>query len=214
MAEPKKITVLMPVYNAQSFLDEAMESILNQTFRDFEFLIIDDGSTDNSLNIIKSYDDPRIKLVQNEKNIGISATLNKGINLASADLIARMDADDISYPERLLKQYNYLKHHPDCALLSTQVRIITEDKRTEYFDRTRTDFLYYNLTFSPSIFHSSVMYRKKAVQKVGMYTVPYSEDFELFWQLSRKYKFYQLAEVLLDYRNNSASLWQVSKSRE
>jgi len=108
MAKPL-VTVLMPVYNAERFLSEAMDSILNQTLINFEFLIIDDGSHDSSLKIIRSYDDPRIRLVQNEKNLGISATLNKGINLASADLIARMDADDISYPERLQKQYDYLK---------------------------------------------------------------------------------------------------------
>jgi glycosyltransferase involved in cell wall biosynthesis len=213
MSQPL-VTVLMPVYNAERFLSEAIDSILNQTLTNFEFLIIDDGSTDNSLNIIKSYADSRIKLVQNEKNMGITATLNKGIHLAAADLIARMDADDISYSERLLKQYNYLKHHPDCALLSTQARVITEDKQTEYIDNTNGDFFYYNLTFSSPIFHPSVMYRKKAVQEVGMYTVPYSEDFELFWHLSRKYKLYNLPEVLLDYRNNSASLHQVAKKKE
>src|SRR5258705_299739 len=158
------VTVLMQVYNSERFLSEAIDSILNQTFTDFEFLIIDDGSTDNSLKIIKSYSDARIRLVQNEKNLGITATLNKGIVLARADLISRMDADDISYPERLQKQYEYLKDHPDCALLSTQARVIAEDKQVEYIDDTNSDFFYYNLTFSSPIFHPSVMYRKKAVQ--------------------------------------------------
>jgi len=213
MSEPL-VTVLMPVYNSERFLSEAIDSILNQTLTDFEFLIIDDGSTDNGLQIIKSYNDPRIRLVQNEKNLGITATLNKGIHLARTDLIARMDADDISYPERLNKQYTYLSHHPDCALLSTQARVITEDKQTEYIDDTDSDFFYYNLTFSTPIFHPSVMYRKKAVQSVGMYTVPHSEDYELFWHLSRKYKIYNLPEVLLDYRNSSASLSQVNKKKE
>jgi glycosyltransferase involved in cell wall biosynthesis len=208
------VTVLMPVYNAERFLSEAIDSILNQTLTNFEFLIIDDGSSDSSLQIIRSYNDPRIRLIQNEKNMGISATLNKGINLASADLIARMDADDISYPERLQKQYDYLSSHPDCALLSTQARVVTEDKQPEYIDNTNSDYFYYNLTFSSPIFHPSVMYRKDAVQDVGMYTVPYSEDFELFWHLTRKYKLYNLPEVLLDYRNNSESLHQVNKKTE
>ncbi len=85
------ISVLMPVYNSERFLPEAIDSILNQTFQDFEFLIIDDGSTDNSLEIIRSYKDPRIQLYQNDQNSGISPTLNRGIQLAKSDLIARMD---------------------------------------------------------------------------------------------------------------------------
>jgi glycosyltransferase involved in cell wall biosynthesis len=208
------VTILMPVYNAERFLREAVDSILNQTLNNFEFLIIDDGSSDSSLEIIRSYSDPRIRLIQNEKNIGISTTLNKGINLASADFIARMDADDISYPERLQKQYDYLKTHPDCALLSTQARIITEDGQEKYIDDTDGNYYYYILTFSSPIFHSSVMYRKDAVLDVGMYSAPYSEDFELFWQLTRKYKLYNLPEVLLDYRNHSASLHLVNKKTE
>ncbi|MBA3284207.1 MAG: glycosyltransferase family 2 protein, partial [Nitrosopumilus sp.] len=101
-----KVTVLMPVYNASAYLHDAIQSILNQTFQDFEFLIIDDGSSDNSEIIIKGYKDKRIRFIKNEQNIGISATLNKGIELASCELIARMDADDVSYPKRLEKQYN------------------------------------------------------------------------------------------------------------
>src|SRR6186713_3066927 len=102
------LTVLMPVYNAERFLAAAIDSILNQSFTDFEFLIIDDCSSDNSVNIITSYKDPRILLYQNEKNLGISATLNKGIELASTDLVARMDSDDISYPDRLQKQVDFI----------------------------------------------------------------------------------------------------------
>ena len=113
------VTVLMPVYNGEKYLREAMDSILKQTLTNFEFLIIDDGSKDSSVKIINSYNDPRIKLVKNEINLGISKTLNRGIELASAELIARMDADDISYPSRLQKQYDYFTNNPECALLST-----------------------------------------------------------------------------------------------
>lgn len=213
MAQPP-VTVLLPVYNAERFLAEAIDSILHQTFTDFEFLIVDDGSTDDSLKIIHSYADQRIILVRNETNLGITATLNKGIELAKGGLIARMDADDISYPERLQKQFDYLNQHPDCAMVSTLARVITEDKQTVYIDKTNSNYFYYNLTFCSPIYHSSVMYRKAAVQDVGMYTVPYSEDFELFWLLSRKYKIYNLPEVLLDYRDNPQSLHQVTKRNE
>src|SRR5437867_1168505 len=121
------LTVLMPVYNASKHLREAIESILGQTFTDFEFLIIDDGSTDNSIEIIRSYNDPRIRFLVNEHNLGISATLNKGIELSSTELIARMDADDLSYPDRLQQQYDYFQQYPETVMLSTSVRIIGAD---------------------------------------------------------------------------------------
>ena len=93
-----KLSVIMPNYNAEKYLAEAIQSILNQTFTDFEFLIIDDASKDNSVNKIKPYNDPRIRLVENEKNFGLSKTLNKGIDLANGKYIARIDQDDLSLP--------------------------------------------------------------------------------------------------------------------
>ena len=209
-----RVTVLMPVYNAQDFLEAAMESILQQTFHDFEFLIIDDGSTDHSVSIIQSFKDPRIKLYQNERNLGISATLNKGIALATAEYIARMDADDISYPDRLQKQVAYLDANPDCALVSSLVKVITEEGKFLRLDAFKSEHFYYNLTFICWIYHPTVMYRKEAVQAVNGYTALYAEDFELFWQLSRKHLLYNLPEVLLDYRVTSQSLHQVLRQDE
>lgn len=208
------LTVLMPVFNAERFLREAMDSILSQTFTDFEFLIIDDGSTDVSVAIVESYTDPRIRFYQNEKNMGISPTLNRGIELATSAYIARMDADDISYPERLEKQYAYLQAHPDCALVSSLVRVIAEDGQFVRQDSFKSEFFYYNLTFICWIYHSTVMYRTEAVKAVGMYTAAYAEDFELFWQLSRQHRLYNLPEVLLDYRVTDQSLHQVLKKQE
>lgn len=209
-----KLTVLMPVYNAGKFLAEAIDSILGQTFEEFEFIIIDDGSTDNSVAIIHSYDDPRIRLYLNEANMGISATLNKGIGLARASLIARMDADDISYPNRLQVQYTYMLDNPDCALVSSMVKVVGEDGRFIRQDKMRSEHIYYNLTFICWLYHPTVMYRKETVQEVGLYAADYSEDFELFWQLTRKYRFYNLPEVLLDYRVTDQSLHQVLKKEE
>ncbi|MBX0332352.1 glycosyltransferase [Pontibacter sp. HSC-14F20] len=209
-----KLTVLMPVYNAGKFLAEAIDSILQQTFREFEFIIIDDGSNDNSVAIIQSYDDSRIRLYLNEANIGISATLNKGIGLAKTSLIARMDADDISYLNRLQVQYTYMLANPDCALVSSMVKVIGEDGHFIRQDKMRSEHVYYNLTFICWLYHPTVMYRKEAVQEVGLYTAAYSEDFELFWQLTRQYRFYNLPEVLLDYRVTDQSLHQVLKKEE
>jgi glycosyltransferase involved in cell wall biosynthesis len=204
----------MPVYNAEKYLRVAIESILGQTFSDFEFLIIDDGSTDQSVAIIQSYQDPRIRFYQNATNLGISCTLNRGIELSTTGLIARMDADDISYPERLEKQLNYMDTHPECGLVSCSVRVIAEDGRFIRQDKFNSDHYYYNLTFICWIYHPSVLYQKKVVKEAGVYSVTYSEDFELFWQISRRSKIYNLPEVLLDYRVTKGSLHQVTKKQE
>ncbi len=208
------LTVLMPVYNAEKFLTEAIESVLNQTFEKFEFLIIDDGSTDNSINIIKSYADPRIRLCQNEKNSGISATLNRGIELAKTEWIARMDADDICYPTRLEKQYDFIMAHPDGALFSCWAEEITEEKEFIRVERFNPDDYFYNLTFSFWMYHPTFVFKRDAVKSIGMYTVPYAEDYELVWQLSRKFKLYPQPEVLLKYRISPHSLWQVTRKQE
>jgi glycosyltransferase involved in cell wall biosynthesis len=208
------ITVLMPVYNADRFLTDAINSILNQTFTDFEFLIIDDCSTDNSVNIIKSYTDSRIRFYQNGTNLGITPTLNKGIELATTELIARMDSDDVSYPERLQKQYDLISANPDGALYSCWVREIGQDNQFIRQDNFKSEYYYYHLTFICSMYHPTVIFKKKAVQEAGMYSVPYAEDFELFWQLSRKYKIYTIPEVLFDYRVTDQSLHQVLKKKE
>jgi glycosyltransferase involved in cell wall biosynthesis len=208
------ITVLMPVYNAERFLKEAIDSILQQTLTDFEFLIIDDGSSDTSVDIVKEYKDPRIRFVQNEKNMGISYTLNSGINLAASDIIARMDADDISYTDRLAKQYQYMIAHPDCALLSTWARIITEDKKFIRLERYRSNFYYYNLTFECWIYHPTIMFRRKPIQDVGMYSMPYSEDYDLFWKVSTRFLIGNLAEPLVDYRLSATSLNMVLRKEE
>ena len=207
-------TVLMPVYNGEKYLREAIDSILNQTLTDFEFLIIDDGSTDNSVQIISSYSDPRIKFVRNGTNLGISKTLNRGIEIASAEYIARMDADDISYPTRLQKQYSYLIENPECALLSTWAKMITETNKHIRTEKYRSRLHYYNLTFECWMYHPTVVFKKTAAKEVGMYSIPYAEDFELFWQLSRKFKIACLEEVLVDYRVTDQSLHQVIKKKE
>ena len=167
------LTVLMPVYNAAKHLREATESILNQSFSNFEFLIIDDASTDDSVEIIKSYSDPRIRLVVNEQNLGVLATLNKGIEIASSELIARMDADDISHPGRLELQFEYFKRFSETALLSTSFNVI--DEGNSIVETLEVDDFYncYNLNFYCAICHPSVMYRRSIVKSVHNRRVTY-----------------------------------------
>lgn len=208
------VTVLMPVYNAARYLKRSMDSILDQTFSEFEFLIIDDGSTDNTVSIVESYRDPRIRLVKNEANMGISATLNRGIALANCSLIARMDADDFSYPERLQKQYNYMMLHPECALLSTWVRVVSDDDLFIKLERYRSEFYYYNLTFECWMYHPTIMFRKEPIIKAGMYSKMYSEDYDLFWKVSSQFKIWNLAEPLVEYKIASTSLNLVLRKEE
>lgn len=214
-----KVTVLLPVYNAQRYLREAIESILGQTFTDFEFLIIDDGSTDDSKKIIEKYQksDGRIRLVS-RPNKGFVATLNEGLQEAKADKIVRMDADDISLPERLQKQYDYLQANPDCAVVGCQVRIMDENGAAEGIDpRPLSDrnvklFLGYGCALSGP----TVAFRKDAISKIGGFQesgYP-AEDYDCWVRLVSSDTSAELAnvpDVLYLYRENSQGISLTNK---
>jgi hypothetical protein len=188
--------------------------MLQQTLSKFELIIIDDCSTDSSNAIVRSYNDPRIRLYRNDENKGISYSLNKGIELATTDWIVRMDSDDISYPNRLERQFDFIQKNKDGALYSCGVRVVDEEGRPLRTDRFDSSHYFYNLNFLCIIYHPTVIMRKDALLEVGGYTVPYAEDFELFWQLSRKHKIYHQDQVLLDYRQTGQSLHQVVRKKE
>lgn len=208
------ITVLMPVYNAAAYLKEAIESILAQTYRNFQLLLIDDASSDNSVDIILSFKDNRIRLIHHERNLGIKDTLNEGIELANTELIARMDTDDISHPWRLQKQVDYLLLHPDCAMVSSLAKIIDSSRNyLRPYDPYHLD-TYYGLYFDCYICHPAVTYRKSCVETVGKYTMQYSEDFDLWWKLSRQFKIYVLPEPLLLYRAHDQNYSRILKREE
>ena len=118
-----RVSILMPVYNVAPYLREAMDSILNQTFEDFELIILDDCSPDNSTEILDTYTDPRIVRYRGEKNVGLSNVLNIGMDMARGEFIARMDSDDLSTPERLAVQVAYLETHPDVVLCSCGMQL-------------------------------------------------------------------------------------------
>ena len=121
------ISVLLPVYNEEKYISQSIESVLNQTYRNFELIIIDDGSTDNSIDIINSYNDPRIILLKNERNLHIAKSLNNGFQHASGDFIARIDGNDIAVNTRFEKQMHYLSNHPKCGVVFSPVLKIDED---------------------------------------------------------------------------------------
>ena len=130
--EPR-VSVLTSVYNGERYLRESVESILNQTFPDFEFVIVDDGSTDRTFEILSSYNDPRIVLLQNSSNLGLIGSLNRGLEVCRAPLIARHDADDFSHLDRISRQLDFMENHLDVAVLGTQMQVIDEKGRDLYF---------------------------------------------------------------------------------
>jgi glycosyltransferase involved in cell wall biosynthesis len=198
-----RITVLMPVYNGEQHLAEAIDSILNQTYTDFEFLIINDGSTDKSVEIIRSYKDARIRLINNETNIGVAASLNKGLDLATGDYVARMDGDDISFPRRLEKQVAFMERNPDVGICGTWIKV-TGDRVSTIMRypidsaSIRCTFLFYS-----ALAHPSVIFRKSAFERYRLrYDDSYkgTEDYELWVRAAECFRLANLPEVLLNYR--------------
>ena len=212
MSSPS-ISVLMCIYNGERYLKEAIFSILNQTFTDFELILINDCSTDRTGEILDSFSDSRIKIIKNNKNIGLTKSLNKGLLKALAKYVARQDADDLSHPDRLMKQLNFLINNKDIALIGSQSRVIDQNgkvikSRGEY--KALTHFgIYYQLMFGNPFTHSSVMFRKDVIlDEFGGYNEEfrYNQDFELWSRVIFGYKVANLSEILIDYRNHDISI--------
>jgi glycosyltransferase involved in cell wall biosynthesis len=201
-----KVTVLMSAYNSGSYIGEAIESILNQTFTDFEFLIFDDGSTDDTANIVKEYEkkDDRIKAVYKQKNEGMPGmirNLNEGMKQAQGEYIARMDADDISLPERLSKEVEFLDSNPDIFLVGTAAINIDEHGRPLSTFRPITDpeRLMERLKKVAAVYNPSIMFRSGS----GLEYIPLkaAEDYHFcLMALKKGLKIANLADVLLHYR--------------
>ena len=206
-----KVTVLMAVHNGERYVREAVDSVVHQTFTDFEFLIVNDGSTDKTRELILSCDDPRIRLIENDQNIGQTKSLNRGLQMATGQLIARQDADDNSEPERLSRQVMFMDTHTDVALLGTWYKKIDADGNDiglRTLPCSSTDIRWSLLFFCPFV-HSSVMLRKSLVlERVGLYneTLSYSQDFELWHRIARRLPVANLPEYLLKYRISPSSM--------
>lgn len=198
-----RVTVLMPVYNGAHYLADSIRSILGQTFSDFEFLIIDDGSTDESVAIIQGIDDPRIRLVHNGSNLGISASLNRGLDLARGEFVARMDADDISRPERLACQVRFMDANPLVGVCGSWVRFISKaDNRVWKLPENAEEIRCWQF-YAVGVAHPSVMMRRLSFVERGLYYDPdykHIEDYELWGRAIRYMEFANIQKVLLDYR--------------
>lgn len=210
----KLVSIIMPAYNTEKYISQAIDSILNQTYKNFEFIIVDDGSTDNTCSIIMDYakKDNRIIIVK-RKNMGIVQSLNDAIRLSRGEYIARMDSDDIANIERIEKQVEYMNNHPDIYLLGTNFNLLYEEDMSEASRKRYAGMhqrskecidkknVFLSINEAQKFIHPSVMYKKEVFEIVGMYKEFYMEDIELYFRIAAKgLGIAKLEEDLLTYR--------------
>jgi glycosyltransferase involved in cell wall biosynthesis len=207
-----KITVVMPVYNGEKYLDTAIKSILNQKFTNFEFVIVDDASTDNSVEIINSYQDQRIKLIKNNVNLGIPTTRNKCLQESSGEYVAVLDCDDYAYPSRLAEQLEFMENNPDFGMVGSWVELIDEndDLTGEVWNEDEpSQKIPCRLLFHNYFAHSAVLLRRSALDTVKINgeiyrkDYPNAQDYDLWVRISKKFKVWNIPKVLIKYRVHS-----------
>lgn len=197
-----RISVVMPAYNSEKYIGEAIESILNQTFTDFEFIIINDGSMDDTAKIVLQYanKDKRIKFINNKDNRGIVSVLNQGLDLAKGEYIARMDSDDISLPTRFERQIQYMESHPECGVLGTWFKCFG---KSDKIIRNHECVKICNIVKVQHVGHPTVMLKRAVVDKYKFHydeKYKYAEDFELWSRMVFVTEIHNLPEILLKYR--------------
>jgi len=201
MSDYPYISVVMPVYNAGKFLSEAIQSILDQSYASFEFIIINDGSTDNSLEIIKSFIDKRIKILSNPANIGNYPSRNKGMSIAKGKYIFVMDADDVALKQRLERQYIFMEENPDIGLAGSGFRYF--GKEGDIFRESNYERIKVILLFNNCFIHPTLILRNDFLKKFNLqYNIKYyySADYDLIVRAARHFHITNIPEVLLHYR--------------
>jgi len=207
------VSVVLPIYNGAAFLREAVDSILTQTFHDLELILVDDGSTDGSRRIAEDYAqrDARVKVLSNAQAKGVSGALNTGLEVATGVYLARMDADDISLPERLQKQVAYLEEHPEVTLCGTWVRLMGEHAGTEWKLATDWEAIRCTMLFHNAVAHPTVMWRRADFLRHGWHYAGHglAQDYELWTRIAGTVRIVNLPDVLLLYRVHARSVTQV-----
>lgn len=204
------LSVLLCAHNAEKFIQKAIDSILTQTYSDFEFVIVLDAPTDRTAEIVEAYSDPRLKLVYNSVNCGLTRSLNIGLSHCSGDWIARQDADDISLPYRLEKQMAYLSKNPECALLGSSTFLIGENEKNLGVHSVPTvkEDIQWQMLFDNAFVHTSVVFKASVVRELGGYNEFFkrTQDFDLWVRLVAKYQASNLLEPLVKYRHHPESI--------
>jgi hypothetical protein len=205
-----RVSVVIPVFNGEAYLAEAVESVLEQTLEELELVAVDDGSRDASRAILEGFAraDPRVRLLANEKNLGISAALNRGWRAARAPYIARLDADDVSLPDRLARQVEFLDAHPSVAVVGGAAIIIGVTGRRTSTMRfpTASRTIHSTLLRHNCLAHPSVMLRRTALEEVGGYRLAHVEDYDLWLRISERFDLANLSDPLILYRVHPGQL--------
>jgi glycosyltransferase involved in cell wall biosynthesis len=200
------VTVLLPAYNAAPTLLGAVDSVFGQSYTDFELLVMDDGSTDATAEVLKSCRDSRVRVVRSERNQGLIAVLNQGLELARGKYIARMDADDTAHPRRLELQLGFLEAHPDVGICGTWFRVRGGWRRTVVRTPTSHQAISARLFFRSPFAHPTVAFRRAFLEESGLRYDPQAvdaEDFDLWVRARERTRFANIPRVLLDYQVHS-----------
>lgn len=202
------VSVVMSVYNGENYLREAIDSVLNQIFYDFEFIIINDGSSDKSLSIIQSYQDKRIFLIDNSENKGLIFSLNKGLEIAKGKYIARMDADDICLPERFDLQVKQFENHPNAMIVGSDYYLLDGDKNTYIKNINDSDYQKAVLLFTPCFCHPTVMMKNVFKDNHIFYDKNFihAEDYKLWTDLNAFGDYLNINKPLLKYRHHVSQI--------
>lgn len=208
-----KVSVIMPVYNGEKYIEQAIDSVLSQSFRDFELIVVDDGSTDRSAEIVGSYRDTRVRYVTNPCNLGLAAARNRGIEVSNGEYLAWLDCDDISLPNRLLKQVALLDEYPNIGLCGTWVRTLGLESEQVWQYPTNPSFVRSRMLFDDPLATSAAMVRRDCLSAEDLRfdaRFPLAEDYDLWERVSRTNGVCNIAEVLTVYRIHPN---QISKIR-
>lgn len=209
-----RVSVILPVYNGEPYLKDAVESILTQEFSNFELIAINDGSTDGSVEVLESFRDSRVKIV-NQANRGLALTLRRGVEMACGEYVARQDQDDLSLPSRFTKQLAFMDAHPKCGAVGTWSVILKDGQLTHrgHSHPTGNGRMQVMSLFDSYFVHSSVMLRRSMVLAADSYpTAPDRnppEDFDLWSRMSRNCEFSNLPEPLIHYRELAGSISRI-----
>lgn len=205
------VSVIMPAYNADKYIGNAIESILKQSYNNFEFIIVEDGSTDSTLNIIKNFKnrDKRIILIKNKENEGVTRSLNKALKLSKGKYVIRMDADDWSYPKRFESQIKLMEEHPEVVVSGSYVEVCNDKLKTKYIRRYHCDdvtirkhlFRYSPFAHPATIWKAAILKRERYDDRVN-----FCEDYELYFRVGKLGKFMNLSQPLLKLRMHPNSV--------
>lgn len=205
------VSVIMPAYNAEKYIRQSIESILNQSYKNFEFIIVDDASTDSSLNILKEFrkKDKRIILIRNMRNLGVTKSLNNALKSAHGKYIIRMDADDWAYPERFALQVDIMEHHPDVVVSGSYIEICDKNLKTKYIRKYKLDdasIRKHLFRYSPFAHPATIWITKILKKQLYNETITTCQDYELYFRIGKIGKFMNLDKPLLKLRMHNKSV--------